>query len=102
MIHEQFTLTGDLELTDSLTMKVLARKLIFTAIRPCVLCGERFTLGEQIEAIFPAHVDLAEGHGSGPWSPGGRSSRWLKAHASQILEAGRRKVFFSKGESFVS
>jgi hypothetical protein len=94
MIHEQHTITGELEITDSVTMKVLARKLTFTTLRPCVLCGEKFTPGEQVEAIFPAHVDLAEGPGNGPWSPGGRSSCWLKAQASKIAELGRRKVIF--------
>jgi hypothetical protein len=96
MIHEQYTITGELELTDSATMKVLARKLTFTTLRPCVLCGEKFTPGEQVEAVFPAHVDLAEEPGSGPWSPGGRSSRWLKAQASKIVEMGRRTVILLK------
>ncbi len=97
MIHEQHTLNGELEITDSATMQVLARKLTLAALKNCVLCSKRFTSGERVEAIFPAHVDLAGEGGAGPWSPGGRSSRWLKAHASQIIEVGRRRVILSKG-----
>jgi len=84
MIHEQCTITGELELTDSRTMKVIARKCVFTAERPCNLCGERFTRGAKIEVIFPAHCDLWNGSETGPWHPGGHTSWWLKAHAFQI------------------
>lgn len=95
MIHEQYTITGELEITDSLTMKVMARKCTFTAERPCNLCGERFTEGEKIEVIFPAHCDVWNNTGTGPWWPGGHTSRWLKAHAVQIRKTNRERPLLS-------
>jgi len=92
VIHEQYTLTGEVEITDSRTMQVMALKRTFTALWHCVLCGERFAPDDQVEAIFPAHVDLADTPGGGPWTPGGRSARWLKARASKIVEMGRTKT----------
>ncbi len=86
MIHEQTTITGELEITDSRTMKVIARKCTFTAERPCILYGEKFTTGEKIEVTFPSHCDLWNNSEKGPWRPGGHTSRWLKAHALQIIK----------------
>lgn len=95
MIHEQYTITGELEITDSMTMKVIARKCTFTAERPCNLCGERLTEGEKIEVTFPAHCDLWSSSETGHWYPGGRTSRWLRAHAVQIKVIKRGRLLLS-------
>ncbi|MHC9540117.1 MAG: hypothetical protein AB9903_11405 [Vulcanimicrobiota bacterium] len=95
MIHEQTTITGELEITDSMTMKVIARRCTFTAERPCNLCGEKFTEGERIEVTFPAHCDLWSSSETGPWYPGGHTSRWLRAHATQIKKVNRGGLLLS-------
>jgi len=95
MIYEQTTITGELEITDSLTMKVIARKCTFTAEKPCDLCGERFIEGEKIEVTFPAHCDPWNNSGAGPWQPGGHTSRWLKTHATQIKKMNKGKLLLS-------
>jgi len=100
MIYEQMTITGELELTDAQTMKVIAIKRIFTAERPCCLCGERFARGAKIEVIFPAQCDLWNSSETGPWYPGGHTSWWMKAHAFQIKK-GDGKILFSSGMPMV-
>ncbi len=96
-IYEQHTFfLGEMEIIDSDTGRVIARKRKFTPVKKCILCGEHFAPGDQVQVIFPPGVNLAEAEGTGPWAPGGRSSSWMKAHASRITEAGRGKVIFSK------
>lgn len=89
MIHEQHTITGELEITDSKTMKVIARKLTLTASRAASLGGKRYEPGKRIECVFPADTDLSVGHGTGPWTPGGYNAPWLKHHATEIRDLGR-------------
>ena len=90
--HEQTTLTGELEITDSKTMKVLARKLILTAERTTSLQGRAYAHGRKIECIFPANTDLSTGQGTGPWGPGGYGSNWLKHNATEIKRLERVKA----------
>ena len=94
------TITGELELTDSKTMKVIARQLTLTAIRAASLNGKRYTAGERIECIFPADTDLLAGHSTGPWGPGGFSGPWLKRHTTEINDLGREKSWHKKGVNF--
>lgn len=82
--HEQHTITGELEITDSKTMKVLARKLTLTAERTTSLQGRAYAHGRKIECIFPANTDLSTGQGTGPWGPGGYGGYWLKHNATEI------------------
>jgi len=82
--YEQHTITGELEITDSKTMKVIARKLTLTAERVTSLCGRAYRPGSHIECIFPAHTDLSAGQGAGPWTPGGYGGNWLKRNATEI------------------
>ncbi|MHC9540410.1 MAG: hypothetical protein AB9903_12910 [Vulcanimicrobiota bacterium] len=84
--HEQMTLTGELEITDSRTMKVIARKITLTTARETRLKKKRYYEGSQLEVTFPAHVDIDEGKGGGPWEPGGYDSRWLKEYAIEIKQ----------------
>lgn len=86
MIHEQMTITGELEITDSVTMKVIARKITLIAAWETRLKKKRYYEGSQLEVTFPAHVNIDKGKGSGPWEPGGYDSRWLKEYAIEIKE----------------
>ncbi len=83
--YEQHTLfPGELEITDSVTGQVKARRITFTALKPCVLCCGHFSKGDQVECTFHPGVDLSEERSNGPWSPGERSSRWIASHAEKI------------------
>lgn len=97
MIHEQHTITGELEITDSHTMKVIARKLTLTASRISWLYKRRCYIGTKIEVTFPATVSLDDGKGGGPWS--GYSVAWLKNNAVEIREAGSGKVIHTRKDT---
>lgn len=91
-IHEQMSITGELEITDSKTMKVIAQKLTLTAERTTSLQGRVYARGRKIECLFPASTDLSTGHGKGPWAPGGYSGTWLKRNATEIKRLEKVKV----------
>jgi hypothetical protein len=46
MIYEKHTLTGELELTDSVTGQIVTRRLTLICEKPCRLCQEPFMEGE--------------------------------------------------------
>lgn len=97
MTYEQHTITGELEITDSKTMKVIARKLTLTASRVSRLCGRRYYIGTKIEVTFPAAVNLDEGRGHSPWS--GYSAAWLKNNATEIREMGSAAVIHTRKDT---
>jgi|GEM_PF-1879379 len=97
--HEQHTITGEVEITDSKTMKVIARKITLTAERPCSLCFRHFTTGDQIEVTFPAHCDLWNKCGAGPWQPRGHTSQWIRRNASQIYKVNGNRLIYSAEHS---
>ena len=96
--YEQLTFDGILEVIDQGTGELRARKILFTCERDCTLCGVEFMAGEEVEVTFPASIDLMRSPGRGPWEPGGRSPRWLRSKALQIVEVSRDKVIYQSGK----
>lgn len=98
-LYEQLTITGDVEVIDGITCKVISRRMTLTCERPCRLCGEHFMEGEEIEVTFPASLALGSqsAEGAGPWEPGGYSSRWIRHHALEIREMSRDRILLRKG-----
>jgi hypothetical protein len=93
--YEQLTIDGTVEVTDSATGEVKARRMTLTCEKPCRLCGEHFMEGEEIEVTFPAICDLDASRESGPWEPGGYTSRWIRHNALQIIEGSRDRIIFT-------
>lgn len=93
MFYEQTTITGEIEITDSKTGKVLARKLVLCAAKPVNFCRKSYETGDRVEVFFPAALNTDEGKGTGPWEPGGYESCWLKKYAIEIRRLGRELLF---------
>lgn len=97
LLHEQHTLGGYIEVIDTVTDEVKALKLLLTCEKDCLLCGEPFMEGEEIEVTFPADGDLIPGQtAKGPWQPGGYRSRWIRDNALEIVEKSRDRVIYAK------
>jgi hypothetical protein len=94
--YEQHNIDGTIEVIDQNTGYLQARKMLLTCERSCRLCGEHFMDGEQIEVTFPVICDLDAGQGAGPWEPGGYSSRWVRDHATEIIEMSRDRIIYRK------
>lgn len=84
MTYEQTTITGEIEITDSKTTKVIARKLTLTATRPAFLCCKKYGVGDRVDVFLPATVNPDEGKGTGLWLPGGYSSHWLRHRITKV------------------
>jgi len=102
LTNEVITKDGYKDVIDVDTCEVMARKIRFRANKSCTLCGGKFSIGDVIEASFPASVDINQfGEHSGPWEfehslvseSGGCSSIWIRNNATEIIDSAGANIY---------